>query len=302
MPSPSSPVVSPVGTLEPDTALSGLVDRLCRQSRADYEPFADLDAWPARVDRNQWFTTESAVTLNGTALWQDLDEDTRRLVSFWDAVAFFSANIHGETGLMQGLAARLNAPGHEEVTPYLHHMLDEENKHSVYFAEFCRRYGRRIYPDRMLALAADPEELADFLFFARVYLFEDVVDCLNRVSADDPAVHPISRWINANHHHEERRHIAFGRTMVRRLWEKGREEWSPSMREYAENALTGFLSATWKSFYNPQVYADAGLPDPWRLAAEAYMSPHAVTHRARHSRRSVGFLTRTGILTRPVTP
>jgi hypothetical protein len=280
--------------------LAELVARLCRLSVVEYAPGFSFDDWPQRVDRHQWFTSRAVVSLNGTALWRELDEDTRKLVSFWDAVAFFSANIHGEVGLMRGIASRLNAPGHEAVTPYLHHMLDEENKHSVYFTEFCRRYGGRVYPDRMLTLFDDPEESADFLFFARVYLFEDIVDGLNRVTAADESVHPVARWINANHHQEERRHLAFGRTMVRRLWAENQTGWSDAVTDHARAALTGFLTATWKSLYNPQVYADAGLPDPWRLAAEAYASPYASAQRIALSRRCINFLTRSGILTGPV--
>ena len=284
-----------------DEGMAELVGRLCRQSVAEYEPGFTFEEWPDAIDRRQWFTSEPVVSLNGTGLWRELDEDTRKLVSFWDAVAFFSANIHGETGLIQGIAARLNAPGHEDVTPYLHHMLDEENKHSVYFTEFCRRYGGRMYPDRMLTLAADPAESADFLFFARVYLFEDVVDCLNRVMAADETVHPVARWINANHHQEERRHLAFGRNMVRRLWAEGQGVWSDDVREHARGALVGYLNAMWKSLYNPQVYLDAGLPEPWALAAEAYASPYARAQRAVLSRRCVNFLVRTGIVSGPVT-
>lgn len=285
------------GSQEQGQDVAALVERLCRQSIDDYEPGFGFGHWPREVDRHQWFTTEAVVSLAGTTLWSALDERTRMLVSFWDAVAFFSANIHGETGLIQGIAARLNAPGHEDVTPYLHHMLDEENKHSVFFTEFCRRYGGGIYPDRMVTLAPDPDELADFLFFARVYVFEDIVDSLNRVMAADRTVHPIARWINAHHHHEERRHLAFGRTMVRRLWAQGQERWSPGLREHARTAVTGFVSATWKSFYNPRVYLDAGLEDPWGLAAEAHASPYARAQRAALSRRSVNFLTRSGIVT-----
>lgn len=284
-----------------DDDMAELVGRLCRQSVAEYAPGFSFRDWPEVMDRRQWFTTEAVVSLNGTELWRDLDEDTRKLVSFWEAVAFFSANIHGETSLMQGIAGRLNAPGHEDVTPYLHHMLDEENKHSVYFTEFCRRYGGRIYPDRMLTLAADPVESADFLFFARVYLFEDIIDCLNRVMAADDTVHPVARWINANHHQEERRHLAFGRNMVRRLWAEGQGVWSDAVREHAQGALVGFVNAMWKSLYNPQVYVDAGLPEPWALAAEAYATPYAQAQRAALSRRCINFLTRSGMVVGPVT-
>jgi hypothetical protein len=280
--------------------LGALIHTLCAQSRSGYaQPFA-FDSWPRWVDRRQWFTSETLVSLNGTKAWDGLDQEQRQLVSFWDAVAFFSINIHGEGQLMQGIASRLHTPAHQTVSPYLHHMLDEENKHSASFAEFCLRYGGKIYPNRVLSLGADPEEAADFLFFARVMIFEDIVDCFNRAMALDAVLEPTARWINAQHHLEERRHLAFGRNLVRRLWAIERDRWSDAVLDEVRAALTAYLQTVWRSLYNPQVYVDAGLDNAWQLVAEAYATPHARAQRERMSRRCRNFLARSRILTEPV--
>ena len=36
------------------------------------------------------------------------------------------------------------------LSPYLHHFLDEENKHMIYFGRFCTDYANKIYPDKKL--------------------------------------------------------------------------------------------------------------------------------------------------------
>lgn len=276
--------------------LCALFDSLCAQSVRSYEPPFEFPGWPQQIDKQQWFTSPELVSLNGTSAWERLDPDEQRLVSFWDAVNFFSANVHGEAALMEGIAARLYKPEHGVASPYMHHMLDEENKHSVYFSEFCVRYGGKIYADRMLNLGSDPEEGADFLFFARVMIFEDVVDSFNKTMAHDERLVPVVRWINENHHREERRHLAFGRARVRELFAEGVEKWSPAVLAEVRRLIAAYLIALWVPLYNPAVYVDAGLSDPYRLAREAHHSPYARAQRAALSRRSMGFLMRSNIL------
>lgn len=279
-----------------DPQLGALVDRLCAQSARDDDRAPPRPLWPEALERQQWFTSPELVSLYGTASWSRLDEPTRQLVSFWEAVNFFSQNIHGERLLVAGLRERLDRPATAFLAPYLARMIAEEEQHSVYFTRFCERYAGRVYPDRMLALTSDPPAAADFLFFARVMIFEDIVDCFNtRMGADNRLVE-VARWINADHHREERRHLAFGRRVVLRLFADGRRDWPPALLDEVRAALTGYLQAVWLTFYNPQSYADAGLDEPWRLAAQAFADPVARRHRALLSRRCLRFLHRHEIL------
>lgn len=275
-------------------------DALCAQSRRAYRPAFEFPGWPAELDRDQWFTSPELVSLAGTEVWDQLSGRQQRQVSFWDAANFFSANIRGEAMLLRGLAERLYRPGHEPATAYMHHMIDEENKHSIYFAEFCHRYAGKVYPDRVVSLGSDPAEAADFLFFARVMCFEDVVDGFNQAMARDTRLDGTVRWIHQQHHDEERRHLAFGRIRVRQLFETGRRQWSPAVLAQVRSAVAAYLSALWVPLYNPEVYADAGLDDPYALARQAHRSPRAQQLRQRLSRRSVGFLTRSGVLAGPL--
>jgi len=277
--------------------------RLSHQSRRRYQnPYVHMQQWPATVDpQARWFTTPEYVSLYGTALWTALDEPARRRVAFHEAAGFYSLNIHGEKALIQGLAARLYRSDLAGITDYLHHFLDEENKHSVYFGGFCTRYAR-VHRSRQIAFGSDcPRDVDDFLFFARTLIFEEIVDHLNRVQARDLRLHPLARFINDSHHRDEARHLVFGRCLVAALWKSCSPGWSPAVTAEIRDALDRFLTATWREFYHPDVYADAGLNDPWELAETAWSAPVQRTHRRIVSAGCLDFLATAGILSKEPT-
>ncbi|HWB70605.1 MAG TPA: diiron oxygenase, partial [Egibacteraceae bacterium] len=128
--------------------LVAAAQRLSAVSRRSYQNPYSAIAWPHRLDRRQWFTSPELISLYATPLWEAMTERQRMELSFWEAVNFYSLNIHGEKALMEGLARRLYSPALAELAEYLHHFLDEENKHSVWFGTFCRRYAGKIYADK----------------------------------------------------------------------------------------------------------------------------------------------------------
>ena len=71
--------------------LCALFDSLCAQSVRDYDPAFEFPGWPDELDKKQWFTSPELVSLNGTSAWARLDVEQQQLVSFWDAVNFFSS-------------------------------------------------------------------------------------------------------------------------------------------------------------------------------------------------------------------
>jgi hypothetical protein len=226
-------------------------DRLSRLSRRSYQNPYSFSEWPQHLEPDQdWFTTPEYVSLHGTEVWARLDEPARRRVAFHEAAGFYSLNIHGEKSLMQGLAARLYRSDLMEIADYLHHFLDEENKHSVYFGGFCARYAR-LHRSRQAPFGTPRGgDVDDFMFFARTLIFEEIVDHYNRVQARDRRLHPLSR----------------------------------------------FITASWREYYHPDVYADAGLPDPWELAETAWCNPAQRAHRRKVSTACLRFLMSTGIL------
>jgi len=143
-----------------------LVEKLCEASKRQYvNPYEYLE-WPDALNVETWCTSPELVSLFGTPVYERLTEAERKRLSFYEAVNFFSLNIHGEKSLIEGLAQRVYRRENDLITPYLHHFLDEENKHMVYFGGFCRKYAGKVYPDRKMTIPRDfaPGE-EDFLFY-----------------------------------------------------------------------------------------------------------------------------------------
>lgn len=270
--------------------------RLCASSRRHFTNPYEIVEWPDAIEAGQWYTSPELISIYGTPEWDALSDQQRKSLSFWEAVNFYSLNIHGEKSLMEGLARRLYEPDKRAIAPYLHHMLDEENKHSIYFGGFCERYAGKVYPDRKLTLSEDPAPAQDFLFFAKVMIFEEIVDRYNVLMARDTRLAPVARFINDNHHREETRHLAFGRRIVGALFRDGERSWPDGLVAEVRGYLHGYLIQTWREFYNPAVYADAGIPRPWELARTAYEAPASRGHRASLSGRCLNFLHKSGIL------
>lgn len=271
--------------------LEDTVGKLCAASRDNYvNPYARL-SWPDRLDPDQWFVSPELISLHGTEFYEGLDDAGRRRLSFFEAVNFFSLNIHGEKALVEGLARRLYVDGQDGVSSYLHHFLDEENKHMVYFGEFCTRYAGRVYPDRKMVFPreyAEGEE--DFLFFAKVLIFEEIVDEYNVTMAKDERLAPIARDINLIHHQEETRHLAFGRKLVKEMFAEYRQRWPAEVLKGVRTYLADYLIATWKEYYNPDVYRDAGFDEPYTVQVEGFAHASAREHRRRVSARCLRYL------------
>lgn len=280
-------------------SLRHTIERLTRASLRQHKAPDAYIAFPDELPEDAWCTSPELVSLHGTTTWEGLDEAARKRVAFFEAVSFYSLNIHGERMLMEGVSARLYRPGLEEITPYLHHLLDEENKHSLYFGGFCQRYAGKIYPDRKVAVPREETSRAeeDLLFFAKVMVFEEIVDAYNVAMAKDERLAGVVREINRNHHLEEARHLAFGRAVVRHLWEEG--DWDDEATARIREHLDGFLLAAWHEYYNPLVYADAGLSEPWALREEAWGCEAQRRHRAAYSAPVVDHLTAQGLLGEP---
>jgi hypothetical protein len=293
--------------------ISKLVEALSASSRRNYHNIYDYIQWPASVDPDaDWCTAPELVSLYGTPLWERLGERARKRLAFWEAVNFYSLNIRGETALMQGLAARLYRAEHGDLAPYLHHFLDEENKHCVLFGTFCSRYGGKVYDDRKLWEEARSYEEGeeDFLFFAKVLIFEEVVDRFNLAMSKDERLHPVALAINLNHHLEEARHLAFGRRVVQELWARHAPGWSAETRAAVPRYLELFMRTSWREYYNPDMYADARVAEelgdsertPWDLQQDAWESPTAVALRSEMTGKCVSFFRKTGIWTEVVVP
>ncbi|BBA97116.1 hypothetical protein RVR_2717 [Actinacidiphila reveromycinica] len=277
-------------------SVAAVARRLSEVSQHSYQnPYTALD-WPEQVDPEvDWFSSPELLSLAGTPQWDKLSEADHKRLAFYEAVNFYSLNIHGEKGLMAGLAERLYRKEMIQVADYLHHFLDEENKHSIFFGGFCTRYAR-VYRSRQFSVNEEevPRDVGDFLFFAKTMIFEEIVDHYNWLQARDERLHPVARYINRNHHVEEARHLIFGRQLVTELWRT--KDWDAQTVEDVRGYLAAFITSSWREYYNPDVYADAGLADPWEVAEAAWQSPAQREHRRTVTAKCLGFLATEKIL------
>jgi hypothetical protein len=252
--------------------MASVVERLSAASRRPENAW-DL-VWPDALDADVWAFGPELISLYGTPAYDAMDGAGHRRLALAEAVNFFSINIHGEKALIEGLARRIHGAGTETISPYLHHFLGEENTHMFAFAEFCRRYAGKIYPQRQFALprAYAPGE-EDFLFFAKVLIFEDVADAYNRRMAEDARLVPVARAINRLHHLDEARHLAFGRRLVKELFERHAPVWTDETKRGIRRYLGDYLAGLRAEYCNPDAYRDAGLADSLSLRATALADP-----------------------------
>lgn len=256
------------------------VEKLSGISIKDHANPYDAIDWPEEMDKAQWYTSPRFISLKGTKAYEALGEERQKILSFYEAVNFYSLNIHGEKPLCKGLAHRLYRPEHEEISPYLHHFLAEENNHMIYFATFCNKYADKLYPDKHIIFPRDyAEGEEDFLFFAHTLIFEEIVQFYNLRMSKDEMLEPTARRINYLHHRDEVRHLVFGRKITRHLFNTHAPNWSPEVLQGVRDSLQAFLLMTWKEYYNPDVYRDADLENPYELQEMAWQHPACVEHR-----------------------
>lgn len=276
--------------------MAGVADLAARldaaSARPGRDPYAAL-AWPAARDPQAWYFSPELVSLQGTPAWDALDEAARRDLAFCEAVNFFSLNVHGETRLIAGLDARADARGGDAVAAYLRRFRAEEAKHRDAFSRFCRDYAGAVYPDRSIALAPgwDGDD-AELVFFARVLVFEELVDAYNAVMGRDRRLAPIARQLNQAHHLEEARHLAFGRAWLTRLVAAARARWQGGEAAAIAAHLADFRQALWRDLFCVQAWRDAGLAEAYALRLATLAAP-AVQARERAAFARVDALLRT---------
>lgn len=205
------------------------------------------------------------LTVHGTDV--ELAPEELARLSRWESIHFYSLNVHGIRELLAEVVARIHQPGYSLASPFFHHFIGEENEHMWYFAEFCLRYGGKLYPNvAMKSPSSFPGEVADLLVFVKIQTFEEIVDHFNTTMANDQGLHAFIREINRLHHRDESRHIAFGRQIVLSLFERVKRTATEETLAAIDDYLRRYLISSIQSLYNPQVYRDAALPgSPFEL-------------------------------------
>lgn len=242
--------------------LEEIATRLSTISREHrYDPYKVFD-WPDTLPPDQFWISPELMTCFETDLWSELSDSQRVQLSHYEAINFFSLNVHLIRDLIGDVAERIYTTRYPGLSEFFHDFIAEENTHAWFFATFCRRYGDRIYPSKRIALGGAPEAdvLRDITVFGRILVAEELCDFFNARMADDERLPPICRQINRVHHDDESRHIAFGRQMMRALREEAAEREGESRLADTGSFLARYVSICLRSFYNRDMYLDAGLP------------------------------------------
>lgn len=280
-----------------DTA-SELATRLTRASRKLYWDVYNTFNWPEKLEEGAWYMPPELCSIHGTPVWDAMSEEQQRKLSLYELGNFFSLVLQGERPLVQGLVHRLYAKGNSApVNDYLHHFVDEENKHMIMFGEFCNRYIGKVYPEKKIALSREyakgEEEVA---FYCKVMVVEELGDYYNVMIEKDERCDPTVREVNRVHHVDEARHLTFGRARLADLFESHAKNWSDETLANFRSWLVEYTKASWGDYYNPAMYRDAGLADSYEVRQLALSHPACAAHRQRASDKLLQYFVKTGLL------
>jgi P-aminobenzoate N-oxygenase AurF len=278
--------------------LADVATRLSAISRENrYDVYTVFD-WPAALDTDQYWISPQLMTCYGTAQWDHLTEQQRVVLSHYEAVGFFSLNVHLIRELIGAVVDRIYTSRYPELSEFFHDFIAEENVHAWFFATFCRRYGGKVYPPKHVDLGApaDQDVLRDIEVFGRILIAEELCDFFNTTMAHDERLPQICRDINRVHHEDEARHIAFGRQIMRALRDEVAEHAGPERLAEVGQYLGRYIGLCLRTFYNREIYADAGLADPGRIRSQLVTDPSRIAAHRMAAGRTVAFLERTGVL------
>lgn len=274
------------------------LDRLEQLAESGYyNPYTMFD-WPEALEPDKPWMSESLTTLAGTPMWDELTREQQIALTRYEAINFFSLNIHGIRELLSEVVLRIHERTYANVSEFLHHFIGEENEHMWFFAQFCLRYGGKLYPAQPSLQADSVAHLSpvarEMIIFARILIFEEIVDYYNSHMATDQALPDIAREINRIHHQDESRHVAFGRMVFTSLLgqvAKRDPGELPAVAEYLEN----YLQYSIGTLYNPAAYRDAGIPDALALRRRALEHPARVAAHDQVLKRTRNFLAKSGV-------
>lgn len=263
-----------------------------------WSPYSSFD-WPESLDPEaEYYMSPELISLYGTDTYEALSETQRKRLSFYEINNFFSFVLLGERPVVSGMTDRMYRKDTQgPITDYLHHFIDEENKHMVMFSMFLNRYMGHVYPEKKVPIK---RELAkgedDIVFYCRVLIVEELGDVYNRFMMEDNRINPLVRQINEYHHRDEARHLAFGRTWAAELFRHHSQGWSDEQLERFQTWLGNYFASSWTDFYNPSVYKDTGIENAYRVRKEALENPTCRAWRTKASERLMKFFLSNGFL------
>lgn len=283
--------------IDTNERLREILSRLNTMAIEDYyNPYQMFD-WPDSLPQEMWWMSPELTTTYGTEVAAELSREQLHRLSKYESVNFYSLNVHGIRELLIEVTGRIHTDEFATPSEFFHHFIGEENEHMWFFAQFCQRYGGKIYKQpRGGAETIPPSNAASLLVFARILIFEELVDHFNSTMALDERLDDTIRKINRIHHQDESRHIAFGRELVRVLYDGFREQATPEELTQVSDYLKRYMTYSFESLFSPQVYKDAGIPGPLDVRRRLLTGPRRPEFEAQVFRKTRSFLTKHGLI------
>jgi len=281
-----------------DQALARSLERLTQISIEQAEsPYFRFD-WPDTISEDISWMSDDLMSVHGTKAAESLDEAQKKRLGKWESIHFYSLNVHGIRELLGSIVHRIHAPGFEAPSEFFHRFIAEENEHMWFFAQFCNRYGAKIYQDRSMRLGppSDDPEIDSFIIFSRILIFEEMVDYFNLEMGRDTSLPVIVQQLNLAHHKDESRHIAAGRELVKHLYARLAQRLDAEARAGLDLYIRRYIEASIEALYNPTVYRDAGIPDPYGFRTAVLSDPARKAYHQKFFGRVVKFLSRNEII------
>ncbi|MFI9201369.1 diiron oxygenase [Streptomyces sp. NPDC053048] len=283
--------------IDTDERFLAILDRLSEKAVDDYYNPYRVFQWPDTLPEAMWWMSPELTTTYGTAAAERMSREQLYALSKYESINFYSLNVHGIRELLIEVTKRIHTSGFETPSQFFHHFIGEENEHMWFFAEFCLRYGRKLYRQMPGASVSIPSnKVESTLVFARILIFEELVDYFNSKMATDDRLHETIRHINRIHHQDESRHIAFGRELVDILFTDVKKTATAEELREIEAYIKRYMVYSFESLFNPKVYRDAGVEDPQGLRRELLSSPGRPGFEQRVFRKTLKYLEKTGII------
>jgi hypothetical protein len=245
-----------------------LAGRLLKSTaRQSYDPDVDID-WTAPAVPGKFWMQPERMSLYGTKLWDQLDEEQRIELSKHEVASIASVGLWFEVLLMQVLLRDVyDADPRSARTQWALTEVGDETRHSVMFGRMVATMGVPAYGPRGHARAAGrwgKPALRGAAAYSAILIGEEPVDRWQRELMRDDRIQPLTRMMARIHVLEEARHVTFAREeLVREAKNLGRTERLFQQWVTAQAALV-----TMRSLIHPDVYSAVGIdPHEGRVAA-----------------------------------
>ncbi len=253
-----------------------LIQRLSRHSVNYRDPLEQIP-WETLDPEAPWLP-EKLLSLYGLPEYEGLTADDKIRLSQVEFVSFCELGLWLEALFIQRLGSHSLQHLYHDAPSYHYqlHELREEVGHSLMFLELQHRAQLPFLTPpsqrpRLASLFARWTPEASAVFWATIFIGENVPDQMSRHILQDKSLPEAVLAITQLHRREEARHMAYARITVQRRAQRlgtiQKKLLSPLLRE----VMRQFLQTSF--FPGPAIYAAAGLAAPQRLARLARQNP-----------------------------